>query len=214
MPLLIASCLVNTEQEVTSKVRIFNPFERSIYLYQDTWIGTAEEVQGEIVQMASPKTEKHTALRQVSTEERNRDIPEQLKVMYNKAFDGKTPEEKELIQLVLCKYANIFSKSDSDLGLTTLVKHTIDTGDTRPIKQPPRKVPMAFAEEENYLIKQMEENGVIRKSSSPWASPLCLVVKKNGKIRPCVDYRKLNSCLLYTSPSPRDLSTSRMPSSA
>ena len=26
--------------------------------------------------------------------------------------------------------------------------------------------------------------------------------------------RQLNSCLLYTSPSPRDLSTSRMPSSA
>ena len=28
------------------------------------------------------------------------------------------------------------------------------------------------------------------------------------------DYVKLNTCLLYTSPSPRDLSTSRMPSSA
>ena len=27
-------------------------------------------------------------------------------------------------------------------------------------------------------------------------------------------YRVLNDCLLYTSPSPRDLSTSRMPSSA
>ena len=84
MPLLIiASCLVNTEQEVTSKVRIFNPFERPIYLYQDTWIGTAEDVQGEIVQMALPKTEKHTVLRQVSNEERNRDIPEHLVKMYN-----------------------------------------------------------------------------------------------------------------------------------
>jgi hypothetical protein len=29
-------------------------------------------------------------------------------------------------------------------------------------------------------------------STSPWASPIVLVRKKNGKIRPCVDYRKLN----------------------
>lgn len=39
----------------------------------------------------------------------------------------------------------------------------------------------------------MEENGIIRKSRSPWASPLCLVLRKNGKIRPCVEYRKLNA---------------------
>ena len=63
MSLLIASCLVHTEQEVTSKVCIFNPFERPIHLYQDTWIGTAEEVQGEIVQIALPTTTE--VLRQV-----------------------------------------------------------------------------------------------------------------------------------------------------
>ena len=139
-------------------------------------------MQGEIVKTALPTTttKKHTVLRQVSTEERNSDIPENLLEIYNKACDGKSPEEKELIQLVLCQYATIFSKCDSDLGLTTLVEHRIDTGDTRPIKQPPRKVSMAFAEEEKKLIKQIEENGVIRNSSSPWASPLCLVFKKNG----------------------------------
>ena len=31
---------------------------------------------------------------------------------------------------------------------------------------------------------------------------------------PCIPLRSLPSCLLYTSPSPRDLSTTRMPSSA
>ena len=33
-------------------------------------------------------------------------------------------------------------------------------------------------------------------------------------LRVAIPYGTLNSCLLYTSPSPRDLSTSRMPSSA
>lgn len=94
---------------------------------------------------------------------------------------------------MLCKFSDIFSRSDSDLGITDLVKHSIDTGNTKPIKQPPRRLPLAYAEEERKIISQMEENGIIRKSRSPWASPLCLVVKKNGKVRPCVDYRKLNA---------------------
>jgi hypothetical protein len=68
-----------------------------------------------------------------------------------------------------------------------LVEHTIDTGDAKPVKQPPRRVPIAFAEEEKKLIMQMQEQGIIRKSSSPWSSPLVLVRKKNGKVRPCVD---------------------------
>ena len=65
-------------------------------------------------------------------------------------------------------------------------------GDHKPIKQAPRRVPVAFASEEEKVIKQLEQQGIIRKSTSPWASPICLVRKKSGKIRPCVDYRRLN----------------------
>ena len=36
----------------------------------------------------------------------------------------------------------------------------------------------------------------------------------DGFLQLLTDYESTNSCLLYTSPSPRDLSTSRMPSSA
>ena len=41
----------------------------------------------------------------------------------------------------------------------------------------------------------MERQGIIRKSLSPWASPIVLVRKKNGKVRPCIDYRRLNSVI-------------------
>jgi hypothetical protein len=65
----------------------------------------------------------------------------------------------------LQKYSHPFSVNDYDLGLTHLVEHTIDTGDAKPVKQPPRRVPIAFAEEEKKLIMQMQEQGIIRKSS-------------------------------------------------
>ena len=65
-------------------------------------------------------------------------------------------------------------------------------GDHRPIKETAYKVnphKKKIIEEE---IKTMLEKGVIRKSNSPWSSPVTLVIKPNGKWRFCIDFRKLN----------------------
>ncbi|GFV08674.1 hypothetical protein TNCV_4055581 [Trichonephila clavipes] len=107
--------------------------------------------------------------------------------MLNCPPNRKAPQ-KRLFQ----EFEDVFSRNSSDIGHTTVTQHRIDTADHPPIKQHPRRLPFAKQEEVGTLLREMQENDIIEPSSSPWASPIVLVRKKDGSTRFCVDYRKLN----------------------
>ena len=89
-------------------------------------------------------------------------------------------------------YDDVFSKNDADLGRTGIIQHKIPTGQTQPIKQPPRRVPVNMNKEVDEQIQDMLDKDVIQPSKNPWASSIVLVKKKDGTQRFCVDYRRLN----------------------
>jgi transposase InsO family protein len=119
-------------------------------------------------------------------------LPSHLQDLFERATKDFCPEEKAAVVKLLSEFSDIFSKDDLDLGLTKLVEHTIDVGTSKPVKQQPRRVPLAFEGEDRKALEMWQKQGSIRPSSSPWASPMVFVRKKNGKTRPCIDYRLLN----------------------
>ena len=86
----------------------------------------------------------------------------------------------------------MFAIDDTELGTTDVARHCIKTGDHPPIKQPPRRVPFSLRKTVDELVGNMLSQGVVVTSSSPWASPIVVVCKKDGGTRFCVDYRRLN----------------------
>lgn len=105
---------------------------------------------------------------------------------------GLADAEQQAVKELLSKHLSVFSTGETDLGRTPLARHAIDTGDAKPIKLHPRRVPLHLQGECAEQIKQMQTNGIIQPSCSPWAAPVVLVRKRDGGLRFCVDYRRLN----------------------
>ena len=108
-------------------------------------------------------------------------------------------ELQEKAKNMLRRNASIFSKHDLDMGRTNLVKHNIILTDPIPFKERYRTIPPQLFSEVKAHLKEMLDLGAIRHSNSPWASAIVLVRKKDGKLRFCIDLRKLNNRTLKDS---------------
>ena len=127
-------------------------------------------------------------------------------IIAEEIFFGKTEEKKEIqvgklteeqqvkFNILMNKYKDIFAEETNQLGRTNMVKHRIEVEENiEPIKQKYYKTGLKEDEFIQEEIERLLKEGIIQKSKSAWTSPVVLVKKKDGKIRFCVDYRKLNN---------------------
>lgn len=105
---------------------------------------------------------------------------------------GGTPEQQAQLGTLLAQYVDVFAINDEDLGYTDRVEHEIPLLDQTPISQPYRRIPPNQYKEVREHIAELLRKGVIKESSSSYASPIVLVRKADGSLRLCVDYRRLN----------------------
>ena len=82
-------------------------------------------------------------------------------------------------------------------GCTSQVEHSIETGDAKPIKRSPYRIPHTLKSVVDEHIVDMLQKEIIEPSMSPWSSSIVLVQKKSRdnsvKYRFCIDYRALNA---------------------
>lgn len=118
--------------------------------------------------------------------------PENL-IQFDFAESPLSEEWKNRITTKLNSIPEVFARGDLDYGHTTAVKHKIRLSDPTPFKQRARPIHPSDYEAVRLHLEELYEANIIRESESPFASPIVVVKKKNGQIRLCVDYRKLNS---------------------
>lgn len=102
-----------------------------------------------------------------------------------------TPLENVLLKEAIATFQS--SVPNAPLSCTHLTEHHINTGDSPPIKQRYYPVSPYVQAEMDQELERMLALGVIEKSSSSWSNPLVGVRKPNGKLRLCLDSRKLNA---------------------
>ncbi|CAF2263104.1 unnamed protein product [Rotaria magnacalcarata] len=101
----------------------------------------------------------------------------------------QAPQQQQLLDL-LRSFPHVFTHKP---GRTTLMKHQITL---QPNSRPRNQAPCRYSPARRLIIedniKEMLQEGVIVPSKSPCASPVVLAPKKDGSMRFCIDYRKLN----------------------
>jgi hypothetical protein len=104
------------------------------------------------------------------------------------------PEERKQYEDLLRKYIHLFAFNYKDLREVTMEQHKIELlPNAKPIRAKqgrwnPRYTAMVKEEFDKLL-----EAGFIRPvETTEWVSPVVLALKKNGKLRVCVNYKALN----------------------
>ena len=165
---------------------LLNTSEEPVTVYYGSKVATIQSVE-------LPATNEMRAVGQEESALVNQQQQEVLWGLVEESAADLSVGEKELFYHLLLSYADVMAFSTADLGKTNRLQHHIRTGNTNPIRQPVRRIPPAQRQEVKQLLAQMLEEGVVEPSTSPWASPVVLVQKKDGTTRFCIDYRRLNA---------------------
>ena len=106
---------------------------------------------------------------------------------------NRKPNHHVDIQTVLDKHSAVFGDIPPGWPPDRGFEHVIEMEEgSKPVITTPYRQPYHFKEEIEKTIKELLSMGHIRPSSSPFASSVVLVKKKDGTMRMCIDYRALN----------------------
>ncbi|GKF85721.1 hypothetical protein Tco_0253548, partial [Tanacetum coccineum] len=122
---------------------------------------------------------------------------------------AKSKEQKKEDIVVVRNFPNVFLDDLSGLPPNREIEFRIDLfPGAIPVAKYPYRLAPSEMEELSGQLKELQDKGFIRPSSSPWGAPVLFVKKKDGSFRICIDYRELNKLTInnrYLLPRIEDL---------
>ena len=214
----VGSCILDRDQAVGGfSVLVVNKSEESAKLFKQTNIASVfvlsasdvEALESEIAY--GMQSHEHTCSvsstsnPSMSDSVTGKDDVTQLLEDYLSHATHLSQSQHHALLNLLSQYSDVFLiKDGDDLGYCDQYAHRIDTGQAPHVKQAARRLPFHRRAALRALLNDLLHKGIIRESQSPWASPIVLVPKKDGSLRLCIDYRKLNRVTLRDAyPLPR-----------
>lgn len=104
--------------------------------------------------------------------------------------------QRREVEEILMEENHVFSRSKNDIGQIDQLKLKLDLYDQTPVRQRYRSIPKPLYEEVKNYLNDLLTNDWIKKSYSSYWSPMVCVIKKDGSLRLCVDYRQLNQKII------------------
>ena len=96
---------------------------------------------------------------------------------------------------LLLEFHHVFSLEENEMGCTDDAEHVIELleGEDEPFKERFRRIAPHKVEEVRQHIQEMLDSGAIRPLQSPCCNAVVLVWKKDGTLRFCIDFQRLNA---------------------
>ena len=189
IPLVVARSVGQLSSGNCMPVLVMNPSDTDIHLDKGICITKAELTpMYQRVIFANDKKKRIDMINMINEIQRNKPI-ERDDIEVDEVFEA---HKDDLVSL-LNRYRNNVSLPGEPPGRTKLIKHKICLDTPKPLYTPQYRVAACHQNALDQQIEEMLQDKVIRESKSPYNSPLVIVPKPDGSIRPCVDFRNINS---------------------
>ena len=114
--------------------------------------------------------------------------------MVDRRKEGTQLEDIPIVK----EFSDVFPDDISCLPPDRAIEFVIELiPGTEPISIPPYRMAPAELKKLKAQLQELLSKGFIRPSTSPWGTPVLFVKKKDGSLRLCIDYRKLNWATIH-----------------
>ena len=186
--LVVCRTFVTVDDTGIISIEATNLSDEDIYLQPRTAVSVLKEAYEEPrVDIVNVTAEEVLVTKQVRVSSMNK-LLDRMKI-----GDTMKSDERHHFLEMLQKHEEVFSHDEDDLGYCDAIKHRILLHDNIPVKVPHRRIPPHQWNEVREYMRKAIDQGIIRESSSPYASAVVLFRKRDGRLRLCVDYRALNA---------------------